>query len=100
MFTETLVPSRPMSAMLSGRKYEGLRYPFPQTSQKDRLDNTDEFRQFLYVSLGSLAELDTQLINTTKLDYVTEDAHARLREKIADLRKMLTSLIKKLNPVH
>jgi four helix bundle protein len=62
--------------------------------------HTGEFRQFLYISLGSLAELDTQLIIATKLDYVTEDAHTRLREKITELRKMLTSLIRKLTTVH
>ena len=59
--------------------------------------HTGEFRQFLYISLGSLAELDTQLIIATRLNYVPGDVHSTIREKIVELRKMLSSLIKKLN---
>jgi len=62
--------------------------------------HTGEFRQFLYISLGSLAELDTQLIIATRLNYVTEDAHRIIRQRIVELRKMLSSLIKKLSGDH
>jgi four helix bundle protein len=51
--------------------------------------HTGEFRQFLYISLGSLAELDTQLIIAARLDYVGEDSLRLLLEKITELRKML-----------
>ena len=58
--------------------------------------HTGEFRQFLYVSLGSLAELDTQLIIAKRLVYITEEAHRNIREKIFALQKMLSTLIKRL----
>ncbi len=58
--------------------------------------HTGEFRQFLYVSLGSLAELDTQLIIAKRLAYINDEAHRIVRERIFELQKMLSSLIKKL----
>ncbi len=55
-----------------------------------------EFRQFLYIALGSLAELDTQLIIAQRLDFLEADMAYPLTEKITELRKMTFSLISKL----
>ena len=55
-----------------------------------------EFRQFLYIALGSCAELETQLEITHELNYFTTDKYESLREKIVVLSKMLRNLIKKL----
>jgi len=49
-----------------------------------------EFIQFLYISLGSLSELETQIIISIKLNYIkTYDL-----EKISEIRRMLLGLIK------
>jgi four helix bundle protein len=61
---------------------------------------TGEFRQFLYIALGSLAELDTQLVIAERLTYITEEVHRFLREKIFELQRMLSTLIKKLTTSH
>ena len=58
--------------------------------------HTAEFRQFLHVSLGSLAELDTQTIIANKLGYLSEETLSSISNGITELRKMISSLISKL----
>jgi four helix bundle protein len=58
--------------------------------------HTTEFRQFLHVSLGSLAELDTQTIIANKLGYMSEKRLSSISNEITQLRKMMFSLISKL----
>ena len=58
--------------------------------------HTKEFRQFLYMALGSLAELDTQLIIATKLGYIKDDDLNGLDVRIAELRRMIAGLLSKL----
>ena len=53
-----------------------------------------EFRQFLGVVRGSLAELDTQLIIAEKLGYLTEAAP--LFEQLAEVGRMLSGLLSSL----
>jgi four helix bundle protein len=52
---------------------------------------TKEFIQFLYIALGSLSEVETQLIIAEKLCFIkyTDD----LASQIKNLKKMLTNLI-------
>lgn len=52
-----------------------------------------EYIQFLYISLASLTELDTQLIIAKKLDYCNPDSHLETLEQI---KSMLINLIKYL----
>lgn len=51
-----------------------------------------EFVQFLYISLGSPAELETQVIVSKELDYCKDIDN--LLTKITDIRKMILGLIK------
>lgn len=55
-----------------------------------------EYKQFLYVSLGSCAELDTQLVITSRRDYITNEKLEELSEDINHETRMLVSLINKL----
>lgn len=55
-----------------------------------------DFIRFLYVSKGSLAELDTQLILSHEFGYTQEREHGDLLERIDELQRMLFSLIDKL----
>ena len=52
-----------------------------------------EYIQFLYVSRGSLSELDTLLNISEKLGFMNNEAHHICRRKLDLLGKMLTSLI-------
>lgn len=53
-----------------------------------------EFKQFLYIALGSLAELETQLMIAEKLEYVR--AIKKPLETLIYIRRMLSKLIKSL----
>ena len=55
-----------------------------------------EYRQFLYVSLGSCAEATTQIIIASKLKYVDSKIADQLIEELNIISKMTMSLIKKL----
>ncbi len=56
--------------------------------------NSDkEFIQFLYYALGSIAELETQLIISKELKYLSSDT---ITTKLIEVRKILTGLIKYL----
>jgi len=51
-----------------------------------------EFAQFLYISLGSLAEVETQLLIAEKLEYCS-NAELNL-ESLDDIRRLLLGLIR------
>ena len=61
-----------------------------------RLHNK-EYRQFLYMALGSSAELETQLELSGDLGFLESDRKNQLLEKINHESRMLQNLIKKLN---
>ena len=49
-----------------------------------------EYLQFLYVSLGSIAELDTQLLIATNLNFLKDE---NIRQELLTIKKMLIGLI-------
>lgn len=53
-----------------------------------------EFIRFLYISLGSLSELETQLIIAERLGYIHNDN--KIMKSIETLRKMMLNFIKYL----
>ncbi len=55
-----------------------------------------EYRQFLYIALGSCAELETQIEIAFELKYVKETSKNELLEAIDHETRMLRNLIKKL----
>lgn len=55
-----------------------------------------EYKQFLYIVLGSCAELETQIIIANELDYINETNKTELIEKIKYICRMTVKLIKKL----
>jgi four helix bundle protein len=55
-----------------------------------------EYVQFLYISLGSLSELETQLIISNNIEYLSENNLQVLNEKIIYIRAQLIGLIKYL----
>jgi four helix bundle protein len=55
-----------------------------------------EYKQFLYIALGSCAELETQIIIANELDYINETNKTELIEKIKHICRMTVKLIQKL----
>jgi four helix bundle protein len=58
--------------------------------------HTKEYKQFLYISLGSCAELDTQLIIADRRKYIKKQDLEELTEDVNHETRMLVSLINKL----
>jgi four helix bundle protein len=58
--------------------------------------SSKEFRQFLGIAMGSMAELETQLIIATEIDYMTSIELDRFQSSIDTIRKMTKSLAKNL----
>ena len=56
-----------------------------------------EYKQFLYIALGSCAELETQIEIAVELKYIDERRKTLLLEEIDHESRMLRNLIKKLN---
>jgi len=55
-----------------------------------------EYKQFLYVALGSCAELETQIEIAAELEYLAAEAKGALLEKLDHETRMLRNLVKKL----
>jgi four helix bundle protein len=56
-----------------------------------------EYLQFLYIALGSIMELDTQLIISNNLSYLNDKSFKMLSEDLTELSKMTSSLIRNLS---
>jgi four helix bundle protein len=55
-----------------------------------------EYRQFLYIALGSCAELETQIEVSLFLGYITQSVRDKIIEKLDHESRMLRNLIKRL----
>ena len=58
--------------------------------------STKEFSQFLSIALGSIAELETQLIVSSNLNLLEKSDFNSLIESLITIRKMLTGLKKSI----
>lgn len=58
-----------------------------------------DFRRFLHIALGSLAEVDTQLVLAQEFGYLSREDIDSLDEQIQGLRMKLYALINSL-PIH
>ena len=59
--------------------------------------HNNEYKQFLFISLGSCAELSTQVIIAERLGYLKREKSTILVDEIEQISKMTMGLIKKLN---
>ena len=53
-----------------------------------------EFSHFLSISLGSISEVETQLIVSRNLNYITNEQLERLLSELIEIRKMIIGLKK------
>lgn len=58
--------------------------------------HSKEYKQFLYISLGSCAELDTQIIISNRRKYITKEELEELSEDLNHETRMFVSLINKI----
>ena len=61
-----------------------------------RRQHNKEYKQVLNISLGSLAELETQTVIAKELDYIVADNAEHVTEKIDYICRMIVNLQKKL----
>jgi len=59
-------------------------------------NSTKEFIHFLYISLSSQQEIDTQLLIAKNLQYISEEKYTEIVLKIETVGKLLNGLIKYL----
>lgn len=55
-----------------------------------------DFARFLYISLGSTSELEYQLLLAKDLAYLDQTLHEQIDIQLAEVKRMLVALIKKL----
>ncbi len=55
-----------------------------------------DFARFLDMSLGSAHELESQLIVSFDLEYLSEDKLQNLTSDLSEIQRMIVALIKKL----
>ena len=55
-----------------------------------------EFQRFLQIASGSASEVEYHLLLARDLGYLTEPAYLELMQRLTPLRRMLTSLIQKV----
>ena len=58
--------------------------------------HTNEYVRYLQISIGSIFELQTQLIISKNLGYISEQAYTELDDKTKEIERMLSSLISKI----
>ena len=56
-----------------------------------------DFRHFLHIALGSLAEVDTQLVLACEFGYLTKDDLSCAELQIQELRKKLYALVNSIS---
>ncbi len=56
----------------------------------------NEFQRFLQIASGSASELEYHLLLARDLHFLTETEYRELNEELSTLRRMLTSLLQKI----
>jgi len=62
-------------------------------------DSEAEFSRFLTIAAGSASELEYYIVLSNELKLLKLDDHTRLYQKVIEIKKMLTTLTKKLRVV-
>lgn len=58
--------------------------------------STKDFLKFLYITRGSIAELETQFTLASDLEYITDETLLMAEQQLTELNKMLAGFITKL----
>ena len=88
-------PKEELYGLTSQMRHSAISIP-SNIAEGFRRYHNKEYRQFLYIALGSCAELETQIIIANELDYINEANKTELIEKIKYICRMTVKLINKL----
>ena len=88
-------PKEELFSLTSQLRHSAISIPSNIAEGFKRFHNK-EYKQFLFITLGSCAELETQIIIAKELKYIDENEEAKLVEKLDHICRMTSSLIKKL----
>jgi four helix bundle protein len=66
----------------------------PKAAEKS---GTMSFNVFLQIAAGSASELDYKLLLAKDLGYITEPDYSKMADELSQIRKMLASLLRKVN---
>ena len=91
-FTQTL-PKTEMYGLCSQMRRAAVSFP-SNIAEGAARSSSAEYIRFIYMSLGSLSELETQVIISKNLKYAVDVE--RLLDKIESLRKMTLNFVKYL----
>lgn len=92
-------PKEEIYGLVSQMRRCGVSIPSNIAEGKMR-QHTNEYIQFLYVSLGSCAELETQIVISGELGYINHNTDVELLEELDHIGRMIRNLIKSLrNPI-
>lgn len=83
-------PREEMYSLISQIRRSALSIP-SNIAEGAARNSKKEFVQFLYVALGSTAELETHLILSERLGYLTDAC--KFHDKLNEIKKMLLGLI-------
>lgn len=89
------LPKEEMYGLTSQMRRAAVSIPSNIAEGFNRYHNK-EYRQFLFVALGSCAELETQIEISNDLKFIDDIIKADLLEKLNHQSRMLRNLIKKL----
>lgn len=90
-----LFPREELYGLSSQMKRAAISIP-SNISEGFRRFHNKEYRQFLYITLGSIAELETQVIIAQELKFIKQEKADYIAEKLDHIGKMISALIKKL----
>ena len=88
-------PKQEMYGLVSQMRRAAVSIP-SNIAEGFRRYHNKEYKQFLYISSGSCAELETQITIAKELKYIQENEEAILLERLDHIGRMISSLLKKL----
>jgi len=89
-------PRREVFGLISQMQRSAVSIPSNVAEGFNRFHNK-EYQHFLFVALGSCAELETQVEIAGELKYVRSDAKAAILEKLDHETRMIRNMVKKLD---
>jgi len=96
VYTETdQFPKQELYGLVSQMRRAAVSIP-SNVAEGFRRQHNKEYRQFLFTSLGSCAELETQVTISKELGYISDKTEDRLLESLDHIGRMISNLIKKL----
>ena len=94
-----LLPDDEIYALSDQMKRAAVSIPSNIAEGQER-GTAKDFVKFLYIAKGSKGELETQLMICARLGYLTQSEIAPALNLLAEIGKMLNSLIYRLNSSH